>query len=620
MEDKSDLKMAGFMFKKGGMRWQQRYFVLQQHGTRPARLAYYQDEASSTSESEARATLELTSDTKVDLLLGKPHAFQVVLQGRALKVATETAEEREAWMKSLRECIKHAISQTMVHFSGTDWFVDPKYKLLKKVGSGAYGLVVAADDVSCGKQVAIKKVANAFEDMVDAKRILREVRLMRQFNHPNVIKLYDIMEPPYIDDFEDLYIKILYSKTKLSEEQIQYLLYQLLAGMHYINSAHVLHRDLKPANLLIDIQTRGTAPKGQTCNLQICDFGLARGTTGNKDAIEDCKDGEQPCEGKGAEEQEYTEYRAPEIMLGHHSYDHAIDMWSIGCIFGEMLLQQPVFPGNDYIHQLKLIVKLLGRPEESELWFVTNHNAMNFMLDLPAYTPQDLSSKFPDASKYDGALDLLAKMLVFDPNRRIDTAAALEDKYVSEFRDEALEQVAGYHVKIDDVEAVKLEKKSLQRMLYNEIRAFHRSGPMQDHGHNELDFEVTSQERGRVKSAAGYDESTRQRPKAEEMKDQRGSTRRQKANDCVAMLQDHWGLYNALLKVDYTDQAKWDEQVALAYNELRGMVSDLQKHHDVNIRAVAPNDENWARFVESDDFVDILANGERDYTKSPYRR
>jgi len=72
--------------------------------------------------------------------------------------------------------------------------------------------------------------------------------------------------------------------------------------------------------------------------------------------------------------------------------------------------------------------------------------------------------------------------------------------------------------------------------------------------------------------------------------------------------------------VDYTDQAKWDEQVALAYNELRGMVSDLQKHHDVNIRAVAPNDENWARFVESDDFVDILANGERDYTKSPYRR
>ena len=96
------------------------------------------------------------------------------------------------------------------------------------------------------------------------------------------------MEPPYIEDFDDLYIvtelmstdlqKILYSKTKLSEEQAQYLVYQLLAGMNYINSASVLHRDLKPSNLLIDIQT---------CNLQICDFGLARGTTGQKDAIED---------------------------------------------------------------------------------------------------------------------------------------------------------------------------------------------------------------------------------------------------------------------------------------------------------------------------------------------
>lgn len=96
-------------------------------------------------------------------------------------------------------------------------------------------------------------MASAFEDMVDAKRMLREVRLMRQFNHPNVVKLYDIMEPPYIEDFEDLYIvtelmstdlqKILYSKTKLSEEQMQYLLYQLVAGMNYINSASVLHRD-----------------------------------------------------------------------------------------------------------------------------------------------------------------------------------------------------------------------------------------------------------------------------------------------------------------------------------------------------------------------------------------
>lgn len=334
--------------------------------------------------------------------------------------------------------------------------------------------------------MAIKKVANAFEDMVDAKRMLREVRLMRQFNHPNVVKLYDIMEPPYIEDFDDLYIvtelmstdlqKILYSKTKLSEEQAQYLVYQLLAGMNYINSASVLHRDLKPSNLLIDIQT---------CNLQICDFGLARGTTGQKDAIEDAPVN-QSSNIEGSEEQEYTEYvvtrwyRAPEIMLGFHAYDQAIDMWSIGCIFGEMLLLQPVFPGNDYIHQLKLIVKMLGRPLEEDLWFVSNQNAMNFMLQLPDYAPQALQSKFSNTTNI-AALDLLAKMLVFNPKKRTSLHKALEHKYVEEFREHELERDAGFHVKMDDVEMIKLNKKSLQRMLYAEIRAFHRQAPT-DHG------------------------------------------------------------------------------------------------------------------------------------------
>lgn len=326
-------------------------------------------------------------------------------------------------------------------------------------------------------KVAIKKVANAFEDVVDAKRMLREVRLMRQFNHPNVVKLHDIMEPPHVDDFEDLYIvtelmstdlqKILYSKTTLSEEQMQYLVYQLLAGMNYINSASVLHRDLKPSNLLIDIQT---------CNLKICDFGLARGLCGQQDAIDDASDGAQKIITREA--QEYTEYvvtrwyRAPEIMLGFHGYDQAIDMWSIGCIFGEMLLLQPVFPGNDYIHQLKLIVKLVGCPHKEDLWFVSNQNAMNFMMQLPEYNAQGLRSKFLDVNA--DALDLLAQMLVFNPRNRIPVRETLQHKYVLEFRDHELERGAGFHVKVKDVEGTKLNKKSLQKMLYTEIRTFHR--------------------------------------------------------------------------------------------------------------------------------------------------
>ena len=110
--------------------------------------------------------------------------------------------------------------------------------------------------------------------------------------------------------------KILYSKTKLTGEQMQYLVYQLLAGMNYINSSSVLHRDLKPSNLLIDIQT---------CNLQICDFGLARS---NQD------------ENSMTQYVVTRWYRAPELILLQR-YTTAIDVWSFACIFAELLTMLP---------------------------------------------------------------------------------------------------------------------------------------------------------------------------------------------------------------------------------------------------------------------------------------
>lgn len=96
-----------------------------------------------------------------------------------------------------------------------------------------------------------------------------------------------------------------------------------------------------------------------------------------------------------------------------------------------MLLQQPIFPGNDYIHQLKLIVKMLGRPSTEDLWFISNKNAMSFMLQLPDYAAQDFKLKFPDARA--SALELLALMLQFNPQKRIRAREALSHKYVEEY-------------------------------------------------------------------------------------------------------------------------------------------------------------------------------------------
>ncbi|CAM9492462.1 unnamed protein product, partial [Hapterophycus canaliculatus] len=133
-------------------------------------------------------------------------------------------------------------------------------------------------------------------------------------------------------------------------------------------------------------------------------------------------------------------YRAPEIMLSVQNYNEAIDVWSVGCIFGEMLGRKPLFPGNDYIHQLKLITSLIGKPAESDLWFVTNPRARRFMLGLPDTSPVNLGVKFPDSNAE--AVDLLSKMLILDPNRRITVEQALEHPYLLSLHDATLEPLA----------------------------------------------------------------------------------------------------------------------------------------------------------------------------------
>ena len=129
------------------------------------------------------------------------------------------------------------------------------------MGGGAYGVVAAASDKEKGVKVAIKKVENAFEDLVDAKRIYREIKLLRFFNHANIIKLYEILLPDNPKTFNDIYIvtelmetdlhKLLKSQT-ISKEHACYFLYQIMRGLKYIHSANVLHRDLKPSNLLLN--------------------------------------------------------------------------------------------------------------------------------------------------------------------------------------------------------------------------------------------------------------------------------------------------------------------------------------------------------------------------------
>ena len=226
--------------------------------------------------------------------------------------------------------------------------IDTKYSLIRVIGSGAYGTVISAHDQSNRSKVAIKMVPRAFQDEIDAKRILREIKILKHFKHDNIIGIQDMMPPTAScpENFNDVYMvvdlmetdlhRIVYSKQSLSIDHVQYFIYQILRALKYMHSANVIHRDLKPSNLLVN----------SNCDLKVCDFGLARGIDPHSD---------DPAMQDNNLLTEYVVtrwYRAPEIMLACHEYSKPVDIWSVGCIFAELLGRKPYFPGEDYIDQV----------------------------------------------------------------------------------------------------------------------------------------------------------------------------------------------------------------------------------------------------------------------------
>ncbi|XP_044483753.1 mitogen-activated protein kinase homolog NTF6-like [Mangifera indica] len=322
------------------------------------------------------------------------------------------------------------------------------------VGRGAYGIVCRATNSETKESVAIKKITNAFDNRIDAKRTLREIKLLCHMDHDNIIKIKDIIPPMDKGKFNDVYIvyelmdtdlhQIIRSGQSLTDDHCQYFLYQLLRGLKYIHSANVLHRDLKPSNLLLDAN----------CDLKICDFGLAR-TTSETDFMT-----------------EYVVtrwYRAPELLLNCSEYTAAIDIWSVGCILMEIIRREPLFPGKDYVQQLTLITELLGSPDDSDLGFLRSDNARKYVKQLPHVPKQPFSQKFPSVSPL--AIDLAGKMLVFDPAKRITVEEALNHPYLSSLHEINEEPTCPYPF-IFDFEQTNLNEEDIKELIFRECMKF----------------------------------------------------------------------------------------------------------------------------------------------------
>ncbi|MED6209173.1 Mitogen-activated protein kinase 2 [Stylosanthes scabra] len=315
----------------------------------------------------------------------------------------------------IKRVVTHGGRYAQYNVYGNLFEVSSKYvPPIRPIGRGAYGIICAAVNSETHEQVAIKKIGNAFDNIIDARRTLREIKLLRHMDHQNIIAIKDIIRPPKRETFNDVYIvyelmdtdlhHIIHSDQPLSDDHCQYFLYQLLRGLKYVHSANVLHRDLKPSNLLMNAN----------CDLKIGDFGLAR-TTSEQDFMT-----------------EYVVtrwYRAPELLLNCSEYTSAIDVWSVGCILGEIMTREPLFPGKDYVHQLWLITELIGSPDDASLGFLRSDNARRYVKQLPQFRKQKFSARFPNVMPE--ALDLLEKMLMFDPNKRITVDEALCHPYLA---------------------------------------------------------------------------------------------------------------------------------------------------------------------------------------------
>ncbi|GMK59706.1 hypothetical protein CspeluHIS016_0803120 [Cutaneotrichosporon spelunceum] len=344
--------------------------------------------------------------------------------------------------------------------AGNVYVLQQPWQFVKELGHGAYGCVSSARHAQTGETCAVKKILT--------KRCLRELRLLHHFRgHKNITCLYDmdiVFDPPGSGLFNEVYLyeelmeadlhAIIRSGQPLSDAHFQSFIYQTLCGLKYIHSANVLHRDLKPGNLLVNAD----------CELKICDFGLARGF---QQGVSDSTD-----QGAGAGFMtEYVAtrwYRAPEIMLSFANYSQGIDMWSVGCILAELLGGRPIFKGDDYVDQLNRILNYLGTPTEDTLRRIATSKAQDYIRQLPIQPRVKFQTLYPNASP--AAIDLLEKLLAFDPERRISCAAALEHPYLSVWHDPVDEPMC--EVPFDFSFEKEDSTNGMRNLIVNEVRSF----------------------------------------------------------------------------------------------------------------------------------------------------
>uniref|UniRef100_A0A8C9G048 Stress-activated protein kinase JNK n=1 Tax=Pavo cristatus TaxID=9049 RepID=A0A8C9G048_PAVCR len=317
-----------------------------------------------------------------------------------------------------------------VQVADSTFTVLKRYQQLKPIGSGAQGIVCAAFDTVLGINVAVKKLSRPFQNQTHAKRAYRELVLLKCVNHKNIISLLNVFTPQKsLEEFQDVYLVMELMDANLCQvihmeldhERMSYLLYQMLCGIKHLHSAGIIHRDLKPSNIVVK----------SDCTLKILDFGLAR----------------TACTNFMMTPYVVTRYyRAPEVILGM-GYKENVDIWSVGCIMGELVKGCVIFQGTD--HTGDEVMESLETPE----------NVFSALLFMVSWE-KSCSSQ---------ARDLLSKMLVVDPDKRISVDEALRHPYITVWYDPAEAEAPPPQIYDAQLEEREHAIEEWKELIYKEV-------------------------------------------------------------------------------------------------------------------------------------------------------
>jgi mitogen-activated protein kinase 1/3 len=415
---------------------------------------------------------------------------------------------------------------------GGNWRGIPaRYKVTQLIGAGAFGSVCEAKDTENKHVVAIKKCKDVFADLSDCKRILREISILTQLNHENCVRIVDFVLPDSPRTFNDVYMimeicdsdlrKLIKQDVTLLPVHVNNVLYSLLVGLNYIHSAGIYHRDLKPANCFVN----------QDCTVKIGDFGLARAIGGEQQLLTEADPHSPRGSGEDREaplprvphtkrlQKSLTRhvvtrwYRAPELILLQKDYTEAIDIWSVGCIYAELLGtlegshymdRGPLFPGTscfplspDHRHNqdyrfytnsrhdmLTKIFNIIGSPTESEVEALDREDAKVYIKCFPKKKGSGLKAVYPDVEEK--STDILDKMLKFSAKNRMSVKQSLDHPLFEGIRNPASETTASKLVVLnfETEEGGKLDEHSLRKYFALQVRKFHPEAPEYEFSRN----------------------------------------------------------------------------------------------------------------------------------------